>query len=599
MVRANRISEWQDWKVRMVLCLVWAIYQAQLITAHDLPTDFQESKQLVSCEVTDSCEVLAKHSEPFKPVDSDILSEWGCPKNEPSLDNAFAYWEGWKEKLHPNVFNEFCLRLPGNKINAGRLAPLYAFHIVLYKREVYVSCCDTHISCKRLLKSHFRDHRDLRESIGVLQDLITVLDIDTQFLLAFGDEPFTSQVFYSNVPLFHPSGSEAYWTIPWPSVYHIRALVNGVLDNRTTGSVAWHLREPRLWWRGSMIAPSTTLLSTAHFHPRMRLTKIANQFPWLFDVAFSGVHQTLESQWGEKNVQTILKEIHARFVDHEDFWEHAPKFKFLLVAPGVTQSHQLSHVLRSGSVPLIVSDVTFEHLFPLLLPWKHYVPVQPNLSDLVPVLEKLLQDDALAHGIASAAQQLASERLRPTGTYCYLSAALKRLQNITGRHSSLAEMISSFTHIRVDLAKDHSRFLPLQKRIELKEKWCHWYQLISWCFTKSLGIRMNQVVSVQVRCCLKKQIPWRFGRLGRQRLHTFCFAGASFVRGVLARGEVSSKFGIATRSKPQKHAILQYFTCIYMLRYCNVEYTWMCCVSEESKIALFSARICQKSQICC
>jgi len=388
-----------------------------------------------------------------------------CPQSEPALEKAFEFWQ---EEINPNVFREFCQRLPANQINAGRVAPLYAFHVVLYKQEVYMSCCDTHISCQRLLETGFKDHQDLRESIGVLQDLLTVINIDVQLLLAFGDEPFTSHVLYSNVPLFHPSGSDSFWTIPWPSTYHISALVQGVLDNDTlASSIDWKQKSPKLWWRGTMIAPSTTLLSTAQFHPRFRLMRIAAEFPWLFDVAFSGVHVTLEMQWGRANIKKLLKNVRARVVGYEDFWENAPKFKFLLVAPGVTQSHQLTHVLRSGSVPLIVSDATFEHLWPLLQPWKHYVPVQANLADLAPALQKLLRHDELARSIANAAQNLATHRLQPIATYCYLSSALHRLRNITGKQEHLLTKFSqSFAHIpAISLAKEHSMFLPLQGRL--------------------------------------------------------------------------------------------------------------------------------------
>ena len=215
--------------------------------------------------------------------------------------------------------------------------------------------------------------------------------------------------------------------------------------------------------------------------------KMAKNFPDLLNVAFSGVHQTLLTQWGEKNIDIILKEIHARFVEYEDFWEHAPKFKFLLVAPGVTQSHQLSYVLRSGSVPLIVSDVTFEHLFPLLLPWKHYVPIQGDLANLVPVLEQLLQDDDLAHRIAQAAQDLAIERLQPVGTYCYLSSALQKLQNLTGRQDHFLKKFSNaFTHIPlIDLAKENPRFLPIQERLKERRKVffvCNMLTCLQWGF---------------------------------------------------------------------------------------------------------------------
>eukprot|EP00913_Durusdinium_trenchii_P035724 g33428.t1 len=124
----------------------------------------------------------------------------------------------------------FCGRLPLMKINVARVAPLYAFRVVLLERKIYMSCCASAGSCEDLLKTGFKSHRDLRESIGLLQDLLQVIDLSLEFLLAFGDEPFTSQVFYSNVPIFHPSGSDSSWTIPWPSVYHIRALLQGLLD---------------------------------------------------------------------------------------------------------------------------------------------------------------------------------------------------------------------------------------------------------------------------------------------------------------------------------------------------------------------------------
>ncbi|CAK9095366.1 Protein O-glucosyltransferase 2 (Endoplasmic reticulum resident protein 58) (ER protein 58) (ERp58) (KDEL motif-containing protein 1) (Protein O-xylosyltransferase POGLUT2) [Durusdinium trenchii] len=218
-----------------------------------------------------------------------------------------------------------------------------------------------------------------------------------------------------------------------------------------------------------MIAPSMTLLSTAEFHPRLRLMKLANKFPSLFDVAYSGVHQTLELQWGRHNLKVLLKDLRARMMP-QDFWEHAPKFKFILIAPGVTQSHQLTHVLRSGSVPLLVSDATFEHLWPLLKPWEHYVPIQPNLTDLVPTLQRLLEDDAFAQGIARNAQALAAQRLRPSGSYCYLTKALQRLHAAVDGSVGRAEVVQSKTEFmeveEIDL-REVVGFVPLRDRLDL------------------------------------------------------------------------------------------------------------------------------------
>ena len=86
-----------------------------------------------------------------------------CSEDEPTLEKAFAYWGN--ETLHPNVFLEFCARLPANQINAGRIAPLYVFHVKLLGRKVYMSCCDPDVSCKNILETDLSTHRDLRESI--------------------------------------------------------------------------------------------------------------------------------------------------------------------------------------------------------------------------------------------------------------------------------------------------------------------------------------------------------------------------------------------------------------------------------------------------
>ncbi|CAK9095368.1 unnamed protein product [Durusdinium trenchii] len=93
---------------------------------------------------------------------TELYEVLNCSEEEPALEKAFAYWG--TEKLNPNVFKEFCGRLPLMKINVARVAPLYAFRVVLLERKIYMSCCASAGSCEDLLKTGFKSHRDLRES---------------------------------------------------------------------------------------------------------------------------------------------------------------------------------------------------------------------------------------------------------------------------------------------------------------------------------------------------------------------------------------------------------------------------------------------------
>eukprot|EP00933_Yihiella_yeosuensis_P025640 TRINITY_DN19890_c0_g1_i1.p1 TRINITY_DN19890_c0_g1~~TRINITY_DN19890_c0_g1_i1.p1 ORF type:complete len:270 (-),score=30.81 TRINITY_DN19890_c0_g1_i1:21-830(-) len=249
-------------------------------------------------------------------------------------------------------------------------------------------------------------------------------------------------------------------------------LFDGDLDKDHTKSksfVSWEKRYAKAWWRGTLIAPSTTLASTAQYLPRVRLSRLAAESPGLFDVAFTDVHQTISDiQWGGKAVQKVLRQSKARMLPFEDFWSSAVRFKFILIVPGVTQSSSLTNALRSGSVPVMVSHPTYEYLFPSLEPWVHYVPIQADLSDLQEIMQKLIGDDVLARSIAENAQQLAEQRLRPEATYCYLWHSLDRLQNLTvaDQDELIQKSLDSFTEVPlIDLKMAHPHFKPLKERL--------------------------------------------------------------------------------------------------------------------------------------
>lgn len=339
--------------------------------------------------------------------------------------------------------------------------------MIVLQGKVYLRCCSGDAACAINWEDNTQAE-EVKEAIAMLQDLLTVVDIDMQFFMTFGDEPLTSRALYANVPVFHPAGSDAYWTIPWPSIYHTRALFREELSNKSLGVVSWEDKVSKAWWRGSLIAPSTTLITTAKFLPRVRLMRIAAQDPELFDVAFTSVHPTLAKiQWTEQAVKMVLRESRARLRPYEDFWSHAPWYKFLLIIPGVTQSHQLTNVLRSGSVPFIVSDSTFEHLHPLLTPWTHFVPIRADLADLVPALNLLRADDALARIIAGNAKELAQGRLQPTATYCYLWRALRGLRDLAKDSAeALHQAVGKFEELpRLDLRRKYPDFKPIRDRL--------------------------------------------------------------------------------------------------------------------------------------
>lgn len=120
--------------------------------------------------------------------------------------------------------------------------------------------------------------------------------------------------------------------------------------------------------------------------------------------------------------------------------------------------------------PLFMSllDAIFGHVS--LLKTLSTFPLPPVSQDLVPTLQRLLEDDAFAQGIARNAQALAAQRLRPSGSYCYLTKALQRLHAAVDGSVGRAEVVQSKTEFmeveEIDL-REVVGFVPLRDRLDL------------------------------------------------------------------------------------------------------------------------------------
>lgn len=55
----------------------------------------------------------------------------------------------------------------------------------------------------------------------------------------------------------------------------------------------------------------------------------------------------------------------------------------------------------------------YEHFYNELIPWVHYVPIKRNLSNLVDLIEVMINDDKTAKVISLNGQNYARENLAP------------------------------------------------------------------------------------------------------------------------------------------------------------------------------------------
>jgi hypothetical protein len=110
--------------------------------------------------------------------------------------------------------------------------------------------------------------------------------------------------------------------------------------------------------------------------------------------------------------------------------EQMARYKLLVDIDGNANSWGLFAKLLLGSCVLKVESVWEEWFYEKLVPWRHYVPVTADLSDLREKIQWCLDNDQEAEAIGEAGAQLARGMTLETET----TAAARRLLNcLAGR----------------------------------------------------------------------------------------------------------------------------------------------------------------------
>ncbi|KAJ7157283.1 glycosyl transferase family 90-domain-containing protein [Mycena filopes] len=183
-------------------------------------------------------------------------------------------------------------------------------------------------------------------------------------------------------------------------------------------NIAWEDKMDKLYWRG-MTSGGHVFGQNYHAFPRFRLIDIGRKHENLMNVLLSGFHDGL---CGENcDADAIKKEY--KIAHSSSPREEVYKYKYLFDVDGNSFSGRYLGLLRSGSL-VFKSTVFAEYFNDWLRPFEHYIPILPDLSDLVEKLEWAVAHDAEAHAIQQAGQAFTERVLTDGQNDCYFSAVL-------------------------------------------------------------------------------------------------------------------------------------------------------------------------------
>ncbi|KAJ7254365.1 glycosyl transferase family 90-domain-containing protein [Mycena haematopus] len=219
--------------------------------------------------------------------------------------------------------------------------------------------------------------------------------------------------------------SPCFSDILFPGEYFYRRSRWSSKLNLTKANIAWSAKKPQLYWRGASNGGHIIGENYRSF-PRFRLIDLGREHSQLMDVKITNFAEDHCREDCNRNRIIIEYNIGRRVSQKE-----ALEYKYLLDIDGNTFSGRFLTLLKSGS--LVFKSTVFEEYFnDWIRPYEHYIPVRPDLSDLVEKVEWAISHEGEARRIQETGKVFTERVLTDEQNNCYWAMVLlewARLQN--------------------------------------------------------------------------------------------------------------------------------------------------------------------------
>ena len=261
--------------------------------------------------------------------------------------------------------------------------------------------------------------RDMMRTVSRMVELP-----DVEFVVSLWDHPKVDR--QTPLPVFVHYADVAHRDVPIPAPWSWDDKKHSFPQPWTgvAGSCGtpWSQRDPKLYFRGGCNGPTRGWRGPLwQFYPRKRANRLSAADPANID---AGVYDHCDSpklsklEWGwDANME---REMHQRGKKRPlDKFAANCRYKHLLHIDGNLASSRLASELHVGSTVFKQASFSNEYFYPLLAPFRHYVPIAANLEDVPEKLAWAKQNPQRAEAIAAEGQRFAREHLHTQSIACY------------------------------------------------------------------------------------------------------------------------------------------------------------------------------------
>ena len=251
------------------------------------------------------------------------------------------------------------------------------------------------------------------------------------------------------VPIMSMAGSERYADIliptfeDWARVEQARGkyFCHSCRSYNTCGfNVPWNERQSTAVFRGGSTGAGVTIDT----NPRLKVAMLSDQLrdtvpdddisvPYL-DAGITNWNVRARSVEGDPYLRTIeYRDFSFGLVGRLSLEEQA-RYKYILNIPGHVVAFRLSHELAMGAVLLIVDSPWRIWFTEYLIPYEHYIPIAPDLSNLIDIIKWCRSHDAECQKISENARDFYNRYLSRDKILDALQTVLIKTNQCAGQY---------------------------------------------------------------------------------------------------------------------------------------------------------------------
>lgn len=267
-----------------------------------------------------------------------------------------------------------------------------------------------HLSCSQGTSIDSPQFKKVYQALKTLCHLTPMPDVD--FVLSLKD--FLEECHIPQTPCFvfaKKEGTPNRILIPdfkaLGGYKKLRALIE-----KANKAFPWSQKKEEVFWRGSTTGGFFTA-ATWNIFPRSKLVLLSLDYPKIINARFHHVAQC------DPEMPQFMKEssMVSKSVKKEDHL----LYKYLVDVDGNSCTYERCFwILLSNSLLIKQESKNIQWYYGALKPWKHYLPIQEDLSDLIEKIAWAKEHDARAKSMADTGSAFVRENLSPEDILLYV-----------------------------------------------------------------------------------------------------------------------------------------------------------------------------------